>query len=59
LRATPDELRARLIAQVPLGRLATPEDVASAAVYLASDEAAMVSGVALPIDGGHLAGRGG
>jgi 3-oxoacyl-[acyl-carrier protein] reductase len=58
-RATPDDLRARLIAQVPLGRLATPEDIASAAVYLASDEAAMVSGVALPIDGGHLAGHGG
>lgn len=58
-RATPDDLRARLVSAVPLGRLATPEDIASAAVYLASDEAAFVSGVAFPIDGGHMAGHSG
>jgi len=41
----------RFRASVPLGRLATPADVAAAALYLASDEAAMVSGVCLEVDG--------
>jgi len=49
--------RARLLKDIPLGRLATPEDVASACLYLASDEAAFVTGVTLPVDGGHTAGR--
>ena len=40
-------------AQVPLGRLGTPEDVASAALWLCSDEASWVSGAALPVDGAH------
>lgn len=43
----------RFLKGIPLGRLATPEDVAGAAVYLASDEAAFLSGVLLPIDGGR------
>jgi NAD(P)-dependent dehydrogenase (short-subunit alcohol dehydrogenase family) len=46
-----------LIKDIPLGRLGKPDDVAWAAVYLASDESAFVTGVALPIDGGHMAGR--
>lgn len=40
----------------PLGRLGTPRDIADAFVYLGSDEAAWVTGVALPVDGGLLAG---
>ncbi|MGN6700815.1 MAG: SDR family NAD(P)-dependent oxidoreductase [Thermomicrobiales bacterium] len=58
MRASPEEVRARLAASIPLGRLGTPDDVASAALYLASDEASFISGVAFPVDGGHLAGRG-
>jgi NAD(P)-dependent dehydrogenase (short-subunit alcohol dehydrogenase family) len=46
-----DGLR-RFEAQVPVGRLGTPEDIAHAAVFLASDEAAFVNGVTLPVDGG-------
>ena len=39
----------------PLGLPITPEDCAAAALYLASDQSANVTGVALPIDGGYVA----
>ncbi len=58
LAATPDGLaqrQARLAAAIPLGRLCTAMDVAYAALYLASDEAAYVTGTALVVDGGVLA----
>jgi meso-butanediol dehydrogenase/(S,S)-butanediol dehydrogenase/diacetyl reductase len=41
----------------PLGRVGTPEDVAAAVLFLASDEAAWITGVSLPVDGGLLAGN--
>jgi NAD(P)-dependent dehydrogenase (short-subunit alcohol dehydrogenase family) len=41
----------------PLGRVGTPDDVASAALFLASDDASWITGVALPVDGGVLAGN--
>jgi NAD(P)-dependent dehydrogenase (short-subunit alcohol dehydrogenase family) len=41
--------------EVPLGRLATARDVANAVLYLASDEASFINGVALPVDGGVTA----
>src|SRR6201985_2332569 len=44
------ELRAKFRASVPLGRLSTPADIANAALYLASDEGAFITGVALEID---------
>lgn len=47
----PERKKERL-GEVPLGRLATVEDVAHAVLYLASEEAAFINGVALPIDGG-------
>ncbi len=50
-----DAKRQRFTATIPLGRLAVPDDVASAAVYLASDEATFMTGVLLPIDGGRTA----
>jgi NAD(P)-dependent dehydrogenase (short-subunit alcohol dehydrogenase family) len=45
----------RLAARIPLGRAATAEEVARAAVWLATDEAAFVSGVVLPVNGGLTA----
>jgi NAD(P)-dependent dehydrogenase (short-subunit alcohol dehydrogenase family) len=42
-----------VVAQVPLGRLGAPEDVARAALWLCSEDAAWVSGAALPVDGAH------
>ena len=47
------ELRARFTGTIPLGRMSTPRDVANAALYLASDEADFITGVALEIDGGR------
>lgn len=47
------EKRAAFRATVPLGRFSTPQDVGSAALYLASDEAAFLTGVVLEVDGGR------
>jgi 3-oxoacyl-[acyl-carrier protein] reductase len=47
------ELMARTIATVPLGRLNQPEDLARTAVFLASDEAAMITGSCIEVDGGR------
>ena len=47
------EIRAEFIASIPWGRFSTPEDIARAALYLASDEAEFITGVALEVDGGR------
>ena len=47
------EVRAKFISTIPLGRFSTAEDMAGAACYLCSDEASMVTGVALEVDGGR------
>jgi NAD(P)-dependent dehydrogenase (short-subunit alcohol dehydrogenase family) len=49
--STPEKL-ARYKTRVPIGRIGEPDDVAYAAVYLASDEASMVTAAILPVDGG-------
>ena len=52
---TPEEYR-KLADRHPMRRLAQPEEIAYGALYLASDESAFVTGIALPIDGGYTAG---
>ncbi len=47
-----DDVRASLIAHIPLGRLARPGEVAAAALFLLSDEASFITGVELCVDGG-------
>ena len=47
------EIRAKFIATIPLGRMSRPDDVANACLYLASDEASLVTGVVLEVDGGR------
>ena len=47
------ENRARFIATIPLGRLSLPADIANAALFLASPESSMITGVALEVDGGR------
>ncbi|MDX1934714.1 MAG: glucose 1-dehydrogenase [Capsulimonadales bacterium] len=53
----PDRARAEMSATQALGRMGTPDEIAAAALYLASDEAAFVTGSALIIDGGWSAGK--
>ena len=49
------QMRERLVASHPLGRIAEPEEVADAIVYLATSKSSYVTGIALPVDGGYLA----
>jgi meso-butanediol dehydrogenase / (S,S)-butanediol dehydrogenase / diacetyl reductase len=53
---TDAQLRLQL-ARSPLGRKGRPEEIAAAALFLCSDEAAFITGVCLPVDGGWLLGR--
>lgn len=47
------ENRAKIVAGIPLGRMSTPQDVAQAALWLASDASRFITGVELPVDGGR------
>ena len=47
------EMRQKFLSTIPLGRFAQPEDIANAACYLSSDEASMVTGVCMQVDGGR------
>jgi 2-keto-3-deoxy-L-fuconate dehydrogenase len=51
----PAAARASLVARQPMGRLGTPEEVAAAALYLACDDGAFITGTGLVIDGGLTA----
>ncbi len=47
------EMRAKFVSTIPLGRLSRPSDIATAAVFFASDEAAFITGACLEVDGGR------
>ncbi len=47
------EVRARFLSSIPLGRFSTPEDLGNAACFLCSDEASMITGVCMEVDGGR------
>ena len=47
------EMRAKFLSTIPIGRFSTPEDMGNAACYLCSDEASMITGVAMEVDGGR------
>lgn len=49
---TPDEVRKALVGRIPLGRMARPEEIAAAVLFLLSDEASFITGVELYVDGG-------
>lgn len=46
-------MREKFLASIPIGRFSTPEDMGAAAVFLCSEEASMITGVALEVDGGR------
>jgi len=47
------EMRAKFLATIPIGRFSTPQDLGNAACFLCSDEASMITGVAMEVDGGR------
>jgi len=47
------ERRAQFLSTIPIGRFSTPEDMGNAACYLCSDEASMITGVCMEVDGGR------
>ncbi|WP_411815955.1 glucose 1-dehydrogenase [Hyphococcus sp. DH-69] len=47
------EIKAKFLASIPIGRFSTPEDMGAAASFLCSDDASMITGVALEVDGGR------
>jgi NAD(P)-dependent dehydrogenase (short-subunit alcohol dehydrogenase family) len=55
LALLPAEARQAFIAQIPMGRMGTPQEIANAVLFLASDEASFVTGTDLVVDGGHTA----
>jgi 3-oxoacyl-[acyl-carrier protein] reductase len=55
-RALPEDARRRRTERIPMGRFGEPEEVARAALFLASDDASYITGHTLAVDGGYLAG---
>jgi len=55
-RTLPEEARQRRVARIPMGRFGEADEVARAALFLASDDASFVTGHTLAVDGGYLAG---
>jgi NAD(P)-dependent dehydrogenase (short-subunit alcohol dehydrogenase family) len=55
-QSLPEEARQRRVARIPMGRFGEVDEVAKAALFLASDDAAYITGHTLAVDGGYLAG---
>ena len=56
VRSLPDEARQRRLQRIPMARFGDVDEVARAALFLASDDASFITGHTLPVDGGYLAG---
>jgi acetoacetyl-CoA reductase len=54
--AVPEEVRAKIVAQIPVGRLGKPEEIAHAVAFFTTDEASWITGANLAINGGHYMG---
>ena len=49
-----EEVRKKVLARIPLGRLTSPSDIADLTVFLASERASFITGTVIPVDGGIL-----
>ncbi len=54
VQAVPEKIRQQIIAQVPVGRLGDPADIARAVAFLAADDAGYITGANLPVNGGYF-----
>jgi acetoacetyl-CoA reductase len=54
--AVPEEIRAKIISQIPIGRLGKPEEIAHAVAFLTTEESSWITGSNLAINGGHYMG---
>ncbi len=54
--AVPEEVRAKIVAQIPLGRLGKPEEIAHVVAFFAGEQAGWITGANLAINGGHYMG---
>lgn len=54
--AVPEDIRAKIIAQIPVGRLGRPEEIAHAVAFLTSEDSSWITGSNLAINGGHYMG---
>jgi acetoacetyl-CoA reductase len=52
--AVPEDIRAQIVAQIPVGRLGDPSDIARAVAFLAADDAGYITGANLPVNGGYF-----
>ena len=52
--AVPEAIREKIISQIPIGRLGSPDDVARVVAFLAADEAGYLTGINLPVNGGYF-----
>jgi acetoacetyl-CoA reductase len=52
--AIPEEVRKKIVAQIPMGRLGTPEEIASLVAYLASESAGFITGANFSANGGQF-----
>ena len=48
----PDQVKAQMLSQIPLGRAASPEEIANVVLFLASEQSAYMTGQVLSVDGG-------
>jgi 3-oxoacyl-[acyl-carrier protein] reductase len=56
LAGVPDQIREKITAQIPVGRIAEPREIAAVHAFLASDEAAFITGQVIFVDGGMSVG---
>jgi len=50
----PEDIRAQIVAQIPVGRLGEPSDIARTVAFLTADDAGFITGANIPVNGGYF-----